>query len=197
MPHDRDEQRRVDVAAREDGDRPARFRRRGPASSAATDAAPAPSTTSFVRSSRRTIAWLISSSVTDDDVVEDVVAGCDEVSSPGCFTAMPSAIVKPPTSPPASGANAAVCTPTRRAFGFTALIASAMPEASPPPPIGMITVSRSGTCSSELQTDRPLSGDHVLVLESVQERGVPVSAWSSAAASASSNVSPCSCVSAP
>jgi hypothetical protein len=32
--------------------------------------------------------------------------------------------------------------------GFTALIASAIPEASPPPPIGMTTVSRSGTCSS-------------------------------------------------
>ena len=117
------------------------------ASSAATGAAPAPSTTSFVRSSRRTIAWLISSSLTTT-MSSSTSRRIDEVSSPGCLTAIPSAIVKPPTSRPASGANAADCTPTSRAFGFAALIASAMPDASPPPPIGMITVSRSGTCSS-------------------------------------------------
>ena len=57
-------ERRVDVAAREDARTPRPRRRTLPASSAATGAAPAPSTRSFVRSSRSTIAWLICSSVT-------------------------------------------------------------------------------------------------------------------------------------
>ena len=63
-----------------------------PASSAATAAAPAPSTTSFARSVRSTIAWLISSSLT---VTIDSSRSPRrlEVSSPGCLTAIPSAIV--------------------------------------------------------------------------------------------------------
>src|SRR5438552_3280380 len=63
-----------------------------PAISAATPTAPAPSTTNFERSSRSTIASLISSSetVTISSRTSSRIA---EVSSPGCLTAIPSAIV--------------------------------------------------------------------------------------------------------
>ena len=54
---------------------------------------------------------------------------------------MPSAIVKPEPS----GSVPAACTPTIRTPGFTARSASAIPDASPPPPIGITAVSISGT----------------------------------------------------
>ena len=73
-----------------------------PASSAATDAAPAPSTRSFVRSSSSTIAWLICSSVTVT-TSSSSSSRIAEVSVPGCLTAIPSAIVYRCSVPPANG----------------------------------------------------------------------------------------------
>ena len=45
-----------------------------------------------------------------------------------------------------------------------------MPEASPPPPIGMTTVPKPRQLLGELEPDRALAGDHPLVLERVDER---------------------------
>ena len=60
-----DQEGRIDVASGEDRRHPVRSRPDSPpARRAAIDAAPAPSTTSFTRSRRSTIAWLISSSLT-------------------------------------------------------------------------------------------------------------------------------------
>ena len=89
-----------------------------------------------------------------------------DVSSPGCLTAIPSAIVKP--EPP--GSVPAAWTPTMRRPGRTARSASAMPAASPPPPIGITTVSAFSHLLGELEPDRPLPGDHERVLERVDER---------------------------
>ena len=119
-----------------------------PHSSAATPTAPAPSTTSFVRSSRSTIASLICSSVTET-TSSSSRSRMPDVSSPGCFTAMPSAIVNP--GPP--GSVPAACTPTMRMPGRTARSASAIPDASPPPPIGITTVSAFSTWSA---SSRPI-----------------------------------------
>ena len=59
------------------------------------------------------------------------------VSSPGCLTAMPSAIVFPVGAWPANGAHAAAWTPTMRGARAAARRARARrPAASPPPPIG-------------------------------------------------------------
>ena len=55
-------------------------------------------------------------------------------------------------------AGPAACTPTTRTSGRSACSASAMPAASPPPPIGMSTVSASGSLLGELEPDRPLPG---------------------------------------
>ena len=63
-----------------------------PASSAATPTAPAPSTTSFARSSSNTIASLISSSVTAT-MSSRTSSRIRLVHSPGSLTAIPSAIV--------------------------------------------------------------------------------------------------------
>ena len=57
-----------------------------------------------------------------------------------------------------------------RTPGFTARSASAIPDASPPPPIGMTTVSSVGDLVGELEADRPLAGDHDRVLERMHER---------------------------
>ena len=68
----------------------------------------------------------------------------DIVSSPGCFTAIPSAIVKP--GPP--GSVPAAWTPTIFTPGSRDFSASAIPAASPPPPTGITTVCTSGTWSA-------------------------------------------------
>ena len=73
-------------------------------SSAATPTAPAPSTTSFARSSSRTIASAVSSSLTTT-TSSTKRATSGRVSSPGRFTAMPSAIVEAALT--ATGAPAA------------------------------------------------------------------------------------------
>ena len=61
-------------------------------------------------------------------------------------------------------------TPTRRTSGRSARSAIAIPDASPPPPIGITSVPHVGQLLGELEPDRPLSGDHALVLEGVHER---------------------------
>ncbi len=43
--------------------------------------------------------------------------------------------------------------------GASALAATAIPEISPPPPIGTTIVSRSGTIGEQFERDRPLAGD--------------------------------------
>ena len=50
-----------------------------------------------------------------------------------------------------------------------ALIAVAIPEASPPPPTGTSTLERSGDLLEQLEPDRPLPGDHRRVVERVDE----------------------------
>ena len=106
-----------------------------PSSSAAIPTAPAPSTTSFVRSSSSTIASAISllpTSTTSSSSSSRI----GPVSSPGFLTAIPSAT---------ENASGAARTPITRVFPPRA---SPIPDASPPPPIGTSTVSASGTCSS-------------------------------------------------
>ena len=61
------------------------------------------------------------------------------MSSPGFFTAIPSASAKP---------SGAARRPITFVSGFTALSAVAIPAARPPPPIGTSTVSACGTCSA-------------------------------------------------
>ena len=96
-----------------------------------------------MRSSSSTIDSVISSSVTET-MSSSTRSRMLVVSTPGCLTATPSAIVKPGPS----GSVPAACTPTIRTPGRTARRASAIPEASPPPPIGITTVPASGTCSA-------------------------------------------------
>src|ERR671936_257978 len=85
-----------------------------PARSAATPTAPAPSTTSFARSSRRTIAVEISSSDTDTSPLSSP-SRIDIVNSPGALTAIPSAIVKP--LPPGRQLAAGAVAPRRLDLG--------------------------------------------------------------------------------
>ena len=56
-----------------------------------------------------------------------------------------------------------------RTSGAVPLTAVAMPEISPPPPIGTTTVTASGTSSSELEPERPVSGDQVRIVEGMDE----------------------------
>ena len=78
------------------------------------------------------------------------------VSSPGRFTAMPSAIVStrvtgsitPQPHARTIGSQPAAWTPTIRTDGCSARSAIATPDSSPPPPHGTTTTSRPGTCSA-------------------------------------------------
>ena len=70
------------------------------------------------------------------------------MSVPGCLTAIPSAIVYRCSVPPAKGQMFAAWTPMMRTSGVSARRAIAIPAASPPPPIGTITVPPSGSCSA-------------------------------------------------
>src|SRR5215203_5622801 len=100
--------------------------------------APAPSTTSFARSSRRTIASVIASS-SMSTMSSRTSSRIDIVRSPGFFTKTPSAIVKP---------ERPAWTPTMRRSGLRSRRAIPIPDASPPPPTGMRTVSACATCSA-------------------------------------------------
>ena len=77
--------------------------------------------------------------------------------SPTSRTAMPSAMVGPPTDTvsPASrcamAEYAATSTPNTAMPGLIAFAAVAQPASSPPPPTGITSTSRSGTsCSSSI-----------------------------------------------
>ena len=121
---------------------------------AATADAPAPSATILPRSIRNRIACAISSSSTVT-TSSTYFWHISNVSSPGCLTAMPSAMVfalVSATTCPASSdafmpAAPAACTPTMRTFGCSIFTAAATPEASPPPPMGTTMVSTSGRSS--------------------------------------------------
>src|ERR1044072_7075147 len=120
-----------------------------PESSAATPTAPAPSTTSFVRSSKSTIASQISSSVTEirSSSTSSRIA---PVVSPTCLTAIPSAIVGP-SSPPR---------PQRKRD----------PRGEPAAADRDDDGVRLRNLLGELETDRPLAGNHELVLVGMDER---------------------------
>src|SRR4051812_12038796 len=133
-----------------------------PPMSAATPTAPAPSTTSFAFSMQSTIASATSSSGTTTTSSSQCRTS-GRVSSPGRFTAMPSAIVSAdgtPTDSPrrndsANAATVSTCTPTTSTSGRCALIAIATPLDSPPPPTGTTTFARSGTSSSSSSPSVP------------------------------------------
>ena len=61
-------------------------------------------------------------------------------------------------------------TDRRVTSGRRSFSASAIPAASPPPPIGIEHGLRVGCLLGELEPDRPLARDHPFVLEGVHER---------------------------
>ena len=134
----------------------------GRLSSAASGAAPAPSTTVFSISSRSRIALASSSSftVTTSSAYR---AARSKVTSPTRRTAMPSAIVGAAgtrtrcraCSERCIAGMASASTPITRTAGRRALIASATPAMSPPPPTGTTTASRSSTWSSSSRPSVP------------------------------------------
>ena len=134
--------------------RPAARSRRAPRASAATPAAPAGSTTCLARSRQSSRARASAASDTVTIRSSDAARMLNGM-SPGRCTAMPSAIVGPPTtctgSPAATEATspgtASACTPTTRTSGSSECTATVIPAASPPPPTGTTTVRTPGHCS--------------------------------------------------
>ena len=63
--------------------------------------------------------------------------------------------------------QAAASTPMTLTRGRSSLIAIAMPEMSPPPPIGTSTTCEVGHLLEQLERDRALARDHGLVVEGV------------------------------
>ena len=192
-------QQRVDVAAGQHARPPAARRRRGRPCSAATAAAPAGSTTSLARSRH-------SSSARDSDSSETVTTSSDQlrdvlerhVAGPADGDAVghrrhagqlrpgrrrraragrrrrPPPARRPPARPGAAPS------PPRRS-----------PASSPPPPAATTMVRDLGALLQDLQADRALAGDHVRVVEGVDEAPRRSrSANSLAATSASSTVCP-------
>ena len=120
---------------------------------AASAAAPAPSASVFSRSrSRRTAFAISSSSTVTMSSTYFWIRG--SVFSPARRTAMPSAMVAAGLSvtawPSASATfmegKRAGCTPITRMRGFVSLTAQPTPAINPPPPIGAMMASTSGTC---------------------------------------------------
>ena len=144
---------------------------RPPPSSAASDTAPAPSTTSFERSTSSTIASAMSSSRRHDPV--ELLVEQREVISPGCLIAMPSAIVSAESPPPARPLKRLRVRPHRDLhadhldLGPRGLDRDRHARASPPPPTGTTTLARSGTSSSSSSPSPGLAGDDVRVVERV------------------------------
>ena len=79
----------------------------------------------------------------------------------------------PPRARPRSDAfmlaSAAVCTPTTWMRGLVSLSAQAMPEMSPPPPMGTTTISMKGFCSSSSRPMVPWPAMTCGVIEGVDE----------------------------
>ena len=176
--------------------------------SAATPTAPAGSTTSLERSSKNTSARANASS----DTVTTSSTSSRMISNgicPGRPTAMPSAMVRTfvngtSASAASDGGYAAAssaCTPitliSRPSSAARPLIAVATPASRPPPPTPMITVSTSGYCS---RISRPIVPWPAMMSgwsNGCTNTAPLSSAYASAAASASSTVSPCNTTSAP
>ena len=133
-----------------------------PPKTAATPTAPAPSTTSFAFSISSTIASATSSSGTTTTSSNHERIS-ESVRSPGRLTAMPSAIVSfdgaatgsPRRSDSGYGAMLSTCTPTISTSGRADFTATAIPDASPPPPTGTTTFARSWTSSSSSNPSVP------------------------------------------
>ena len=128
-------------------------KREGLLSTAASPAAPAPSTTVFsICNSSATAFSSAGSSTSRMSSTRSAITF--EVKSPGTLTAIPSASVSPPQGRLAPlilsniEGNSAACTPTTCMAGLAALATVAMPEISPPPPIGVTMQSISGITSS-------------------------------------------------
>jgi len=109
----------------------------------ASPAAPAGSTTDFDLSIKRNIVLMISSSSTStiSSILSLIISN---VCSPGVLTDIPSATVNPPsivsTLPEYNDyfieGNDFDSTPMTLTFGYLSLIATKIPAAKPPPPIG-------------------------------------------------------------
>ena len=153
--HDRDQQRRVDVAAGEHAARPARCRRPCRASSAATPTAPAPSTTSFVRSSRSTIASADLLVGDRDDVVEHVV----EDRHRQLARLLHRDPVRDRVARPAGACRRLHADDAHARLAPRAARARCRTRARRRRP-GSSTVSTLGHLLGELEPDRPLPGDH-------------------------------------
>ena len=138
------------------------------ASSAATGAAPAPSTTSFVRSSRRTIAWLISSSLTttmsSSDVAQDRRGQLARMLDRDALRDREAADLT-------AGERRERC----RLHAHQARVRLHRPDRKRDAGGEPASADRDdhrlevGNLLQELQTDRSLSRDHLLVLEGVEE----------------------------
>ncbi len=123
-----------------------------PARHDASGAAPAPSTTAFSSSSKRSIANAISCSPTSK-VLSTKPRATPKACSPTLGMLKPSASVGltatvtgwPAASAAVKLAARAGSTPMIFTPGFTVLNASATPAIRPPPPMGTITASTSGT----------------------------------------------------
>ena len=154
--------------------------------SAATPTAPAPSTTSFVRSSSSTIDSVISSSVTET-MSSSTRSRMLIVSSPGFLTAIPSAIVKPGPS----GSVPAACTPTMPHAGPHG--AQRERDAGGEPAAADRDHDRAGVrhLLGELEPDRPLARRSRRVSSNGWTNVAPVCAtYACAPASASSMFEP-------
>ena len=158
-----DQQGRVDVAAGEDeADGLAGGAGSLPARAAASGAAPAGSTTVFVRSRSRSRARERSSSETVTMSSTSAVH-VGQGQSDTRFTAIPSAMVsmrsRVTTRPAARDADIdaapSASTPTSLTSGRSALRAAPTPLMSPPPPMATATVPASAACSASSRPSVP------------------------------------------
>ena len=128
-------------------------KRAGYLSSAASPAAPAPSTRVFSISSSMTMACSMSPSSTSSMSVTNALMMPVAI-TPGVPTAIPSAMVLLPCGcwVPLMAltmlGNRLVCTPTMSIDGLIAFAATAIPAIKPPPPTAITSVSSSGTACS-------------------------------------------------
>ena len=162
------------------GEHRARRRSTRPASSAATPTAPAPSTTSFVRSRSSTIASEISSSLTSTIVLERALEDRP------CQLAR--VLDRDPVGDRLLARRADADQPRARPHR---LQRERDARGEPTAADGNEHGARLGDLLGELEADRALAGDHELVLERVDERrAASSSTCRRAAATASSKLAP-------